>query len=68
MISITVNGNTYKSISEAWREESPNTLKEITVRLRLRAGWDPTNAFLTPVVPPEDRRTFKDVRTTIGDL
>ena len=64
MIPITVNNNSYKSISEAWRELSPDGLREITVRLRLRNGWTPEDAFLTKVVPPEDRRTFKDVRVS----
>ena len=62
MIPYTVNGNSYRSISEAWREESPEGLKEITVRLRLRLGWTPEQAFLTPKVPPTEARTFKDVR------
>jgi hypothetical protein len=62
MIPITVNNNTYKSISEAWRELSPEGLREITVRLRLRNGWPPEQAFLLPVVIAADRRTFKEVR------
>lgn len=60
MKQITVLGNTYNSISEAWRELSPDGLREITVRLRLRLGWHPDDAFLLPVVPPVERRNFKD--------
>ena len=62
MIPITVGTNTYKSISEAWRETSPPLLKEITVRLRLRNGWSINDAFGLPTVIAEDRRTFKEVR------
>ena len=61
MIPITVNNNSYKSISEAWRALSPDGLREITVRLRLRNGWLPADAFMYPVVLPVDRRTFKEV-------
>lgn len=62
MIAITVNGNTYKSIASAWRNESPEGLKQITVRLRLRNGWDVDDAFTIPTVPAEVRRIHKDVR------
>ena len=62
MIQITVNNNTYKSISAAWRAESPPGLKEITVRLRLRNGWPTCQAFTFPPVIATDRRKFKEVR------
>jgi hypothetical protein len=63
MIPITINNINYRSISAAWRAVSPPTLKEITVRLRLRNGWDVTDAFLTDTVPAQDRRRFKNLRT-----
>ena len=63
MKQITVGKNTYRSISSAWRELSPEGLPEITVRWRLKHGWSALLAFLTPPVPATDRRTFKDVRS-----
>lgn len=62
MIQIQVNNNTYKSISAAWRELSPPDLPMITVRWRLKSGWEPYAAFLTPAVPPKRRRVFKGIR------
>jgi len=62
MIPIKVNGNTYKSISEAWRELSPEGLPEITVRWRLRNGWDVDWAFEMPPVPKHIRRNYKRLR------
>ena len=62
MIPVTVNGNTYKSISAAWRAESPEGLPMITVRVRLKMGWHPEDAFSLPSVAPVDRRTFKEIR------
>ena len=62
MKQITVGKNTYRSISEAWRELSPEGLPEITVRWRLRKGWNALLAFTHMPVPPKDRRTFADVR------
>jgi len=62
MIPVQVNNNTYKSISAAWRELSPPDLPMITVRWRLKQGWEPFSAFLTPAVPAPKRRTFKGVR------
>jgi len=52
MIPVTVNNDTYKSISEAWRETSPADLPMITVRWRLKEGWDTTMAFILPPIPP----------------
>ena len=49
---------TYKSISEAWRELSPKGLPEITVRWRLRHGWEASLAFMTPPIPPKERRVY----------
>lgn len=68
MIPIVVNSHSYRSISEAWRAESPEGLKEITVRLRLRLGWTPDDAFLIPKVPAVDRRTFATNRTKIDEV
>lgn len=67
MIPITVNNNTYNSISEAWRELSPPSLPEITVRWRLSNGWDAYEAFTTLPVDPVDRRKFPDVRITFDE-
>ena len=58
MIPVQVNNNTYKSISAAWREESPTSLPMITVRWRLKSGWNPDIAFLLPPVPPVIRCKF----------
>jgi len=68
MIPITVNGNTYSSISEAWREEAVADLPEITVRWRLNQGWHEDHAFNTPPVDPDVRRTFADVRRTFEEV
>ena len=62
MKQITVIGNTYSSIAQAWRALSPETLKLITVRLRLRNGWDAIDAFIMETVPPADRRRNKEFR------
>ena len=62
MIQIQVNNNTYKSIAAAWRELSPSGLPQITVRWRLKQGWEPYSAFLTPQVPAKKRRGFKEIR------
>ena len=64
---IKVGKNTYSSIAEAWRALSPvddfgKTLPLITVRWRLKHGWDALEAFTIPPVPPKDRRKFKDLR------
>ena len=56
MKPITVKGNTYNSISAAWREESPDGLPEITVRVRLNSKWAPDDAFTIPSIDPVDRR------------
>ena len=55
MIPIKIGRNSYKSISEAWREESPKGLKEITVRQRLRDGWPAKIAFKCPAIAGPDR-------------
>lgn len=62
MIPITIGGNTYKSISLAWRELSPPNLPQITVRWRLKQGWHVEDAFLMPPVAPEVRRINKELR------
>jgi len=62
MKPITVNGIQYRSIVEAWRTLSPPTLKLITVRLRLRNGWHPEDAFQQFTVAPAERRMFKKNR------
>lgn len=54
--SITVGGNTYNTIRDAWRVESPEGLPEITVRKRLLAGWEPDIAFTLMPIPPTLRR------------
>lgn len=59
---ITVLGNTYTSVAAAWRELSSEIVSLVTVRWRLRDGWHPDDAFTTGVVPPADRRTYKDRR------
>ena len=61
MIPVQVNNNTYKSISAAWREESPAGLPQITVRWRVREGWPTDIAFLLPQVPPAIRCKFKSM-------
>ena len=55
-IEITVNGNTYNNVRAAWREEARYGLPEITVRARLKAGWDINMAFTMPAIPPYLRR------------
>ena len=51
-LPVTVNGVTYNNVRLAWREVSPEGLKEITVRKRLQMGWEPDIAFtLMPIVP-----------------
>lgn len=67
MIPVQVNNNTYKSISEAWRETSPAGLPQITVRWRLNQGWDADIAFQLPTVPPAIRCKFKGVRVPTGN-
>lgn len=62
MIPIEIEGRHYRSIAAAWKAESPPTLKEITVRLRLRNGWPVDQALLVEPVPATDRRTFPEVR------
>lgn len=62
MNPITVRDNTYSSVAAAWRARSPTGLKLITVRWRLRNGWTNWSAITTPVVPPELRRRFNEVR------
>ena len=59
MKPITVNGVQYTSIVAAWRALSPPTLKLITLRLRLRNGWNPEDAFLLDTIPPAERRLSK---------
>jgi hypothetical protein len=62
MKQITIEGNTYKSISAAWRAESPQGLPQITVRWRLNNDWDAYNAFKTLPVAERLRRVWKDHR------
>ncbi len=62
MIPITINNNTYNSISAAWREVSPPGLPMITVRWRLKNGWPPVLALTAAAVPPTNRRGFKSLR------
>jgi hypothetical protein len=62
MIPVTVGENTYKSVSEAWREESPKGLPMITVRWRLKNGWATYIAFKMPRIPAVDRRLYKVIR------
>jgi len=56
------NSNTYTSIASAWRDLSPANLPLITVRWRLKEGWDAWDAFKYPPVQPKVRRVFKDLR------
>lgn len=56
MIQITLNGNTYKSISSAWRAESPPELPMITVRWRLKNEWPTWAAFTWLPIPAKLRR------------
>jgi hypothetical protein len=55
-IPVKVGRNTYKSISAAWRAESPEALPMITVRWRLKEGWPNTIAFRLPPTEPQLRR------------
>ena len=55
-IPVVVNGNTYNNVRQAWREESPEGLKEITVRKRLAMGWNPDIAFTLIAIIPQLRR------------
>lgn len=64
MIPITVRGDTYTSVAAAWRELSPEGLLLNTVRWRLKHGWLPEEAILVPMVPPAERRTFKELRVS----
>lgn len=67
MIPIQVGGNTYTSISAAWRGTGKQ-VPLITVRWRLRHGWRPYEALMLGVVPPKDRRTFKEFRNPIHEV
>jgi hypothetical protein len=55
-IKVTVLGNSYNNVRAAWREVSPTGLPEITVRWRLKQGWNPDIAFTLPAIKPEERR------------
>ncbi len=55
-IEVTVNGNNYNNVREECRSESPEGLPEITVRVRLKMGWEPDIAFTLPAIPPSLRR------------
>ena len=66
MITVKVNGNTYRSIAAAWRAISPEGLSQIAVRKRLQDGWYVETAFLTGVVKPVDRRGYRHVRRCFG--
>lgn len=59
MKPVTVRGNTYTSITAAWREVSPPGLSLVTVRWRLNNGWTETDALTLGTVPAESRRMFK---------
>lgn len=61
-VPIVVDGVRYNTIRDAWRAVAVGNLPEITVRKRLKAGWTPEDAFLTPVIPPRQRRGFKVLR------
>lgn len=63
MNPITINGVTYTSVAGAWRAVSPRGLTLLAVRWRLREGWTPEEALLLAAVPPESRRTFKELRS-----
>jgi len=61
-ITITVNGHTYNTIRDAWRALSPDDLPEITVRKRLKAGWDSRSALLTsPIVAHLRRQGYQTI-------
>lgn len=62
MIPITVGDNTYTSIAAAWRDEAVEGLPLVTVRWRLKEGWDTKLAFKTPPIPGENRRKNKEIR------
>lgn len=64
---ITVNNYTYSSIASAWRALAPvddygKILPLITVRWRLKQGWDPELALTEPPVDAKIRRKYKDLR------
>ena len=61
-IAVTVNGNTYSNVRAAWREESPDGLPEITVRWRLKQGWDSDIAFTMLPIEATLRRKGHNVR------
>lgn len=67
MKQVTVNGHTYNTIRDAWRAESPEGLKEVTVRARLNDGWIEEHAFLIPPVEANLRRRFKGLRLFAED-
>lgn len=62
MRQVTVDGKVYKSIAEAWRNESPEGLPIITVHKRLKRGWAFDEAFKEPAVEPCVRPHFKKIR------
>jgi hypothetical protein len=62
MNPIEVNGVTYTSVVSAWRNVSPEGLTMSAVRWRLRQGWPASQALTLATVPPERRRTFKELR------
>ena len=64
-IQIKVGNNTYSSIAAAWRAESVADLPLITVRWRLKEGWDTNDAFWMPPVDPKIRRKFKKIRRNV---
>ena len=66
-IQIKVDRNTYTSIAQAWRHEAAEGLPLITVRWRLKQGWDTRDAFWYPPVPPKDRRKFKRLARIKGE-
>lgn len=68
MKPITVNNITYTSVVAAWRALSPEGLKLVTVRWRLREGWNNEDAFTIGTVPPQDRRNFKTIREVAPEV
>jgi hypothetical protein len=68
MKPIEVDNVTYRSVAEAHRALSPPGLRLVTVRWRLREGWDPAQALMYSIIPAENRRGFKDIRTGISAL
>jgi hypothetical protein len=64
---VTIEGYTYSSIASAWRALAPTDdngkiLPLITVRWRLKHGWDGWHAFTTPPIDPKIRRNYKELR------